>query len=101
VKGVRVFRFRYSREAPPGPMIGYWNLTTGEEQFLHFPVNTHPRGFSWYAGKNFTKDDYLLEIALNEVVSNGFDILSVIGPMPMWRPTDEVSYQIIAQKREE
>ncbi|MDD4531404.1 MAG: hypothetical protein PHH21_01720 [Candidatus Pacebacteria bacterium] len=102
MKKVKVFRLRYSRRPCPGPTIGY-SGPEGEEVFLNYPIlKLLPDGFEWCDEEgNFQKDDFLLEEAIEAIVSKGFRILSIIGPMPMWRSTKETSYQIIAQKREE
>ncbi len=103
---ITVFRFNYSRRII-GPMIRYYDSETGKDKFLEFQSGTLPAGFSWHpegAEQIFTKDDFLLQCASNTIIAEGYDIVSVLGPMPMWTDPGSdsfVSYQIVARKREE
>ena len=104
---IKVFRLSYIPQSGPGPMLRCYSAKTGGDYFPEKHSGPSPEGFQWgyeieEEGKKifvFTKDDFLLEEALNNIVSQGYDIISVLGPMDMRRNPRETSYQIVAREQ--
>ncbi len=98
---IAVFRFYYHREVKPCPMIQRYNPKTMKEELVHCQLNTVSDDFWFCPSGAFIRDDFILERALEVIVLKGYNIVSVVGPVEMWCATSkEVSYQIVAQKKE-
>jgi len=98
---VAVFRVYYHRTVAPNLTIQRYNPKIGKNEFVHCQLNTVPDDFWFCPAGGFVRDDFILERALEVIILEGYTIISVVGPVEMWCATsDEVSYQVVAQKKE-
>jgi len=95
-KEVKVFRLYYKRSPRPEPIIQRTDRRIDKLDCVFCEVPEEVRWSSKEDPKVFFGDDYLLECALNSLISEGYEVIAVLGPMKMW-VGDEASYQIVVR----
>ncbi len=87
---IKMFALYYSRVGPPGPLIvGHSEFEAGHRSImtLHFGKEVFDSAFEWVTDGRFSKDELVLETALNMLEGKGCRIISV---MSLSRPHEDI-----------